>query len=306
MSRLAVLVGFLLVALGEAAMAQCGPGYSTRDRPKVKDAMLVNATWLAGHRRDSNLVVLHADRTPAVYDTAHVPGARLALLKEFVVDRDSLLTELPPVDHLVDFLRSRGVTDSSRVVIYGDVLVASRLWFTLDYLGMGDRAALLDGGLSAWLDAGNHADQSTPAAVKPGPLTARPRLDAVVDADWIRARLGDSSVALVDVRTPGEYRGEVEEAGVPRNGHLPGAVNLEWTGLLEDGLFKRPGSLRAMLWAVGASDGHQVVSVCRVGSRASLLYFVGRYLGFSTRMYDGSMNDWSRRGLPIVTGAAPR
>jgi thiosulfate/3-mercaptopyruvate sulfurtransferase len=296
----------LLLGVRAVPVATAVGSPATRERAMVTDSLLTTAADLARRTGDPALVILAVERQSAEYDSVRIPGARLVLMKDFVSDRDSLLTELPPVDRLRALLESRGVSDRSRIVLYGDLLAAARLWFTLDHLGLGERTALLDGGLKAWRAEGLPLERGPPEAVGPGRLTPSVRVDVVIDAEGIQARSGDPSLRLVDARTPEEYRGEVVEAGVPRSGHIPGATNLDWTTLVEDGFLRAPAALRALFRAAGVEEGTELVAVCRVGTRASVLYFVGRYLGLTTRLYDGSMNDWSRRGLPIVAGPASR
>jgi thiosulfate/3-mercaptopyruvate sulfurtransferase len=127
-----------------------------------------------------------------------------------------------------------------------------------------------------------------------------------VDADWVRAHLDDPEVALLDARAPDEYRGERTETDL-RPGHIPGAANLDWQTLLVDGRLRPRAELEAAFAAAGVSDGDEVVVYCRTGVRASVLYAVSRYLGHPTRLYDGSIADWSRRPeFPLVTGPRPR
>ncbi|MBL8986346.1 MAG: sulfurtransferase [Gemmatimonadetes bacterium] len=293
---------------GEVAHAQCGAAsyYARQRSAAVAESLLTNPGRLARRAADPDLVIMAVERQATGYDSVRIPGARLLLLRDFVVDRDSLITELPPVERLVEVLAARGVTDRSRIVLYGDLLAAARLWFTLDYLGLGERTALLDGGLAAWRAEGLPLERGRPGPVAPGGFTPTVRPDVLIGAAEIRNRSGDESLRIVDARAPEEYRGDVAEVGVSRNGHIPGATNLDWTTLLEDGWFRRPSSLRAQLLAAGVGEGKELIAVCRVGTRASVLYFAGRYLGVPTRLYDGSMNDWSRRGLPIATGPGPR
>jgi len=307
-----VATGVVLIAWATAAVpaaAQCGPGSylaKVKARP-VAESLLVSAPWLARHRTDPDLTILHVARSAAPYDSAHIPGARLVLLGEFTVDRDSILTELPPVETLVELLVSKGITNRGRIVLYGDLLGASRLWFTLDYLGLGNRAAILDGGLASWRGARLPLATKPPAPARRGVLTVHPRPEVVAQASWLKGHLADQKLVVLDARTPEEFRGEVAEDGIPRPGHIPGARNLDWTTTLEGGVFKSPATLRGMLAELGAPPGTELVALCRTGTRASLLYFIGRYLGYPTRLYDGSMNEWSRLpDLPIATGNESR
>ena len=264
----------------------------------------------AAGRIDSPLVILRVVRTGAA-DTARIPGSRDLAFDALVVERDGLPNELPPVVALDSVLESAGVGDRSRIVLYGEPLEAARAFFTLDALGHGEHAAVLDGGIAAWRAAGGAlAAAATQRAAARGRLTSRPDAGRVVDAAWVAARSGSPHIALIDARPPEEYRGDRPGAGVTRPGHIPGAGSLFWkTTLVSDSLprLKDVDSLRALFAAAGVKAGDTVVTYCRTGVQASHAYLVARQLGFPVRMYDGSFIDWSRRPtLPVTRGASPR
>lgn len=267
-----------------------------------RDSLLVSPAWLAERLDDPRVVVLQVERNPATYAEGHVPAARLVPFGRVVVERAGIPNELPAVAALDSLLEGVGVSATSRIIIVGEPLLAARLFFTLDYLGLGDRAALLDGGLPAWRAAGQPLTQAIPA-VTPGHLDLTPRPELVVDADWVRARLGDSTVALLDARPAAEYAGTPPGDGVPRGGHLPGAKNFFWRLALtspEPGRLKGAGEVAKLLARTGAAPGRTVVTYCRTGVQASYLYFVARTLGLQPRLYDGSFLEWSRRAeLPV-------
>src|SRR5579863_6653746 len=116
-------------------------------------SMLVSGDWLAQHLNDASVVLLHVG-SQRDYDAGHIPGARLVTLADIsVTDASGLRLELPPPVDLEKAFGRLGVGADSRVVVYAgteSVQSATRVWFTLDYLGAGDRAALLDGGLAFW------------------------------------------------------------------------------------------------------------------------------------------------------------
>ena len=128
------------------------------------------------------------------------------------------------------------------------------------------------------------------------------------DADWVAAHLDDPGVVLVDARPPDEFRGEAGNGDVARRGHIPTAQNLFWRDFFVDRDARRlrpAGELRAMFERAGAREDRTVVVYCRTGMQSSFAYFVSRYLGYRTKMYDGSYVDWSRREhLPVERGPA--
>jgi thiosulfate/3-mercaptopyruvate sulfurtransferase len=281
----------LLTALVAPLLAQSG-------NPSV----LVSTDWLAGHLRDESLVILHAG-SQKDYEAGHIPGARLVTLGDIsITDERGLTLELPPADALEAAFGRLGITEGARIVVYAgtaSVQSATRVWFTLDYLGFDDRAALLDGGLALW------RAQQRPLATEASQvvnttLTAHPNRDLIVDAQWIRTHLDDRKVQIVDARTP-EYFSGASAGMMPRAGHIPGARSVPYTTLFEkDGRLKPALALREMLNAPGGAQPALTVSYCHVGQQATVLYFVARYLGIDARLYDGSFQDWSRRSeLPV-------
>ena len=269
-------------------------------RPEWDEELLVSTDQLARRLNDGRTVVVHVGRDRAAYDAGHVPGARFLALSSIVTERGGIPNELPPADQLEAAFEGVGVGDGSRVVLYGDLagLAAARAFFTLDYLGKTD-AALLDGGLEQWR-AENRPTETAAPAERRGSLTVRLRPDVLVDADYIRANLGnDSTLVLVDARPPAEYSGETPGEGITRPGHIPGAHNIFWrTALVSDTdlRLRSPEVLAAAYTLADAAQRDTIVTYCRTGVQASHAYFVARYLRRRVRMYDGSMIDWSRRG----------
>lgn len=277
--------------------------------PDLNAEILVSAEQLAESLQDPELVVLHVARERSGYDAGHVPGARFLPLGAIVAERGGVPNELPPVARLDSVFESAGVGDDRRVVLYGDLdgLAAARAFFTLDYLGH-RRTAVLDGGLAAWRAEGRPVSREAPAPVAAASFTPAPQPQLVVDAAWVRAHLDSAGVALLDARPAAEYTGETPGDGITRPGHIPGAENLFWRNTLLSGqrpVLRTPAVLRGMFRLAGVESGDTVVTYCRSGVQASHLYFVSRYLGYPTRMYDGSFLDWNRRaGFPVVRGAA--
>jgi thiosulfate/3-mercaptopyruvate sulfurtransferase len=263
---------------------------------------IASVSWLAGNLMDPKLVVVQVGRSRAAYDSAHVAGARYLDFGQYTTSRDGIAVELPDPARLAEVLGGLGIDDGSRVVIYGDLLAAARLWFTLDWLGHGSKAAVLDGGLDAWRAAGHSMSTEAPAP-KPAKFTAAPDAGRVVDARWIQRSLPAGKPILLDARSAAEFSGEKQEEGVPRSGHIPGAKNLDWTSTVANGRFKPLAELLPLFEQAGLAPGDEVVTYCRTGTRSAVLHLLARALGFQARMYDGSMMDWSRQAdLPVETG----
>ena len=117
--------------------------------PAPRPELITTVAGLAGRLADSALVIVQVDRDPALYQDGHIPGARFLPLRAIVVERAGVPNELPEVAVLDSALAAVGIDAERQIVIYGEPLAAARLFFTLDYLGLGDQASLLDGGLAA-------------------------------------------------------------------------------------------------------------------------------------------------------------
>lgn len=292
---------FLVIATVGGLLAPAARAQDACGEREPPPGPLVTADWLKRHRTDSGLVILHVARNREAFDSAHVPGARLVTTGQFTVQNGDLITELPPEARLDSLFESLGIGDHSRIVIYGEIIPATRFFFTAEYLGLEGRVSIMNGGLEAWRGAGGPVTAFSAPPPARAVLTVRRTPGVLADAGYINAKRAMPNVLLLDARTEDEFDGTVLEEGVTRPGHIPGAVRLDWFSLMADGRFLGKGDLRQLFAAAGAAPGKEVITYCRVGSRASALYFAARVLGYSVRMYDGSMNDWSRRTeLPVV------
>ncbi len=299
MKSAAAAAAVAALVIGAVATALAQP-------PRVRDTMVVTTAWVAQHLKDADLVLLQIGEKKD-YDAAHVPGAQF-LPREAFAMRDAsanLTLQLPPVDTLVERFAALGVSDTSHVVLYFAtdwVTPAARAWMTLDYLGLGDRASIMDGGLPAWQAEQRPvtADVRAPSA---GRITPHPRADVIADLAFVQSHLRDPGTVVIDSRDPEFFAGE-KPGMMPRAGRIPGARSVPFSSLVtDDNKLKDPAALRALLRDQGVTEGKSLVTYCHIGQQASLDYFVARYLGYPVRLYDGSFEEWSRHTeLPVATG----
>jgi len=271
------------------------------------ESLIVSTSWLAQHLNDPGLVLLQIGEKDE-YLASHIPRAQFITLSEISTPRGEGLTlELPPVEQLKAAFERVGVTDNSRIVLYFSkdwVTPTARVFLTLDYLGLGQKTSILDGGLIAWKGEGRPVTNEIIAA-KSGKITSRPRKEIIVDASWVNANSNKAGAKILDARLPKFYSG-AEAGRMPRAGHIPNAKNIPFSTLVDDtNKLKSVAALRQLFEEAGVQKGDSVTAYCHVGQTASLLYFVARYLGYDAHLYDGSFEDWSRRPELLVEKTDP-
>lgn len=265
---------------------------------------IVTTSWVHERLKDPRLVLFQVgDRKE--YDSLHLPGAQHLPVRDFAKPyvEGSLVLELPEPSALDSTLEARGVTDSSIIVIYPGkdwFSPSARIYLTLEWFGLGGRAYLMDGGMQAWAGEGKPLTAET-LKVAPGSVTPRVRDDVVVTKDWLRARLDDPKVSILDARTANFYTGQ-DTGNASRPGHIPGAKNLPFDSLVDStGRYKKPDEVKVLFAAGGMADGKTAVSYCHVGQQASLVWLMARFAGYDARMYDGSFQEWTRDpDAPVV------
>ena len=273
--------------------------------PKLRPEMLVTTAWLAENLSEPDVIVLCINSTPEFYSKGHIPGARQIKLEDIAVTRDGIPNELAPVETLQHVFQAAGVSNSSRVVLYGERfnLLAARAYFTLDYLGVAARVALLDGGLEKWTAERRALSTEIPQA-KTTTLVVSPRPEILVDTKAMRelSQKKPGSVTLVDARPTKEFTGEQLSEDVAKAGHIPGAKGLYWMDMLvsrQNPVLKPEAELRRMYSELNAKTDQPLVTYCRTGMQSSFDYFVAKYLGYDPSMYDASFFEWSKNDLPV-------
>jgi thiosulfate/3-mercaptopyruvate sulfurtransferase len=296
MRKVAFFTAFLAAALPSFA-APCG-GHGTRA------TMLVTAKWLADHLNDPDLVILAVGQK-SEFDAGHIPGAQFVAYNSIVLpptpDRANS-AELPPMADLAKAFAALGVSNDSRIVLYmtkDAISLTTRVYLTLDAMGLGPQASLLDGGFPEWQREGRPVTTEirTP---KPARIEPCAQSDVITDVNYVKSNLRKPGVGIIDARTKNFYTGETPGRNM-RPGRIPGAVSVPYVTLLDDtGKFRSPEAMAKQLGDAGIKKGDRVVSYCHIGQQATVVYFAARYLGYDARMYDGSFEEWSRMPeLPV-------
>lgn len=276
---------------------------------------LVDVDWLAEHLGEPGLVILDASMAPPGTDDPlpeqGIPGAvRFDIDGRF--SRQSTADGLGPVGvhdmpAPADFereLRAIGLRAGDRVVAYdaAGLFSAARAWWMLRAAGID--AAVLDGGLPAWIAAGHALDPVAETTGTEGDVTVRWDASAFVDADVTAAALTSGTAAVLDARSHPRFSGEEPDPreGV-RAGHMPGAVSLHYASLAPEGHVLPLEQLAARLRE--AAGDQPIIASCGSGVTAAVLALAATLTGREATVYDGSWSEWGRddSGRPVVTGA---
>ncbi len=274
--------------------------------------VLVTTDWLAEHLNDDNIVVAEVDENPDLYDEGHIAGAVKLHWRDDLqdpVERD--LVDKPTFERLMS---ERGIANDATLVVYGDKnnwFAAYAYWYLKIY-GHGD-VRILDGGRQKWADEGREFTTETPQP-RQADYNASERDESIrTYRDAVRAQIGEQTKALVDVRSPQEYAGDLiappgyEQEGAQRAGHIPTAASIPWaTAVRDDGTFKSADELRELYEGKGVTPEKEVTAYCRIGERSAHTWFVLReLLGYEqVKNYDGSWTEWGNLvDVPIEKGS---
>jgi thiosulfate/3-mercaptopyruvate sulfurtransferase len=273
--------------------------------------VLVTTEWLAEHLNDEGVVVAEVDENPDVYDEGHIPGSIKLHWRDDLqdpVERD--LVEREVFERL---LGERGISNETALVLYGDRnnwFAAYAYWYLKIY-GHED-VRILDGGRQKWIDEGRELTADVPSP-QPARYQAKERDESIrAYRDAVRDGIGADERALVDVRSPQEYAGDLiappgyEQEGAQRGGHIPTAQSIPWAqAVRDDGTFKPADELRKLYQDKGVGPEKEVTAYCRIGERSAHTWFVLReLLGYETvKNYDGSWTEWGNLvDVPIEKG----
>ena len=283
------------------------------DPNSFPDSPVVSPQWL--HQHIDNVEVVPVDCRFALadlelgdrqYAESHIPGARYLNLDRDLsapVERHGGRHPLPDPAKLAAKLGEIGIASGKTLVVaYDDsrFAFAARLWWLLRYLGH-DRAAVLDGGLAAWQQAGYPVTAAVPVAT-PATFVPDVRSHWVADLEAVKQRKEKAGVVLVDSRDGDRYRGDREPID-PVAGRIPGAVNLPWKEVTgEGGALRSPEELRQR-WQP-ASEAEEIIVYCGSGVTACTNLLSLAVAGIDTgKLYAGSWSDWcSYPENPVATG----
>jgi len=289
-SRL-ILSLLLILALNKAVTAH---GFVTTGYPNSE--LLVDVEWLKANLHAEELHII--DMRSEGFEDGHIPGA------VNIPGTGALVDQQNEIEHfLVDarqfekIMGEIGINEQASVVIYdeGDSRGSARLFYALEYYGHQGKQRILNGGFKAWEFFNGPVNQGSAAFVSPVTYHSNTQEDLVCDISYLRENLNAEHIVVFDARTPEEFRGENRLAA--QAGHIPGAVNIEWSRSLQDGdipFFKPAEEIAEMLLEHGITPDKEVIPHCHSNVRGSHVYFTLRLMGYdSVRPYEGS---WSEYG----------
>lgn len=291
------------VVCGAALALSLVPAATRAETPR--DAMLVSTAWLAQHLNDPKLVLFHVGDEKE-YPPEHIRGARFLSLHAITSDGmepGALALEMPPPEKLHAQLEAIGISDDSRIIVYGAkdwISPPTRAIFTFLYAGL-ENVSMLDGGLEAWKREGREVTAAIPTATT-GQLSSLKLKPMLADAAFVQAHVKTPGFVVIDARDASFYDGVQKGGRVEHHmaGHIPGSKSVPYQEVNGDDLKLKPAAeLEAIFARAGVKPGDTVIGYCHIGQQATAMLFAARSLGHPVRLYDGSYEDWARRGLPV-------
>ena len=266
--------------------------------------MLVSAEWLNEHRNDPEVKIIEAPWKPEGYARAHIEGALLLPWHPYLKTKDESGERSPhliaPEDYS-EIVNELGVKRKERLIVYDEYhgLFATRFWWVFQCYGF-TNVSVLNGGWQDWLEKG-YPISAKPETVEPGSdIEISLSKQRIIEIEELKIRLEGSDLQIWDARRNAEYVG-TEETSNRRVGHIPGAINLNWTDLLEEPAFeggsrkiKEIDELRRLFDQAGFQMDRTIACHCQASVRGAFVSFVLEMLGHRDhRVYDAAMAEWA-------------
>lgn len=275
----------------------------TEEVYNVNEPIVVSTGWLSERIGEEGIVAVDV-RAPYFFGQAHIPGA-VNLPPFFLRGQDG---GPPPPDDFARRLGDLGLTPDTHIVAYdeGGSPAAAGLYWVLRYYRH-PRVSVLDGGITRWRHEGRDWEYSVRIPTPGRYAIGQADPDLYAEREDVLAAVDDPDRIVLDVRAPAEFLGL--QASAKRNGHVPGAINFEWSNALQpdaDGLpVLRPlDDVRALLTQAGVSEDKEVIVHCQSGGRSAYAFMVLDALGYPrVRHYSRGWQEWgNREDTPVEEG----
>jgi len=272
---------------------------------------IVSVQWLKENLAAENLIIFDASMKPIVpvanatpESPVYIPGALRFDFDDILTDHNTSLPHMMPgAEFFQEEMQKMGVNQDSAIVVYDKdgIYSSPRAWWMLRAMGH-DSVAVLDGGLPAWIQAG-YGTVPTPATPRGrGDFVSRPQGGLFVDSRFVLQALADPTYSVIDARSAGRFKGqEPEPRPGLRGGHMPNAVNIPHTSVLENGRLSSKSKLRSIFEQY--KDKKMIFS-CGSGVTSCVVALAAEQAGYKNlAVYDGSWTEWGApdSGLPVTT-----
>lgn len=283
-------------------------GFTSVPQASEKTAgALIDTAWLAANK-DPNLVVLDVRKPQEMdkYLAGHIPGARFvawdAVRREKTIGKLKLSYAMPSPRQFEEIAQAAGITKNSFVVVSSDwssvsnATLATRLYLTLQYYGVD--SAVLNGGTTKWIAENKPLEKEAPK-VKKSKFKAKVSQPSLIltATDVEKAMMNDKNLLLLDGRAPEFYRGEKKKDYVAALGHIPGAVNVNGSVILDKntGMLKDAETLKKIFADAGVTPDKRIIAYCDSGHLSTGAWFVlTKVLGYKqVQMFDNSLHEWT-------------
>jgi thiosulfate/3-mercaptopyruvate sulfurtransferase len=263
--------------------------------------LLIEPDTLEASLHHDNILIVDMNKAET-YLKIHIPGAVQLDYLRIIDSRRPVMGLVPDDATLTALFSSLGIDADTHVIAYDDEGGgrAARLLWTLEVAGH-RRISLLNGGLHSWANEGHPLDR-TPVPPTAKTFHVNRNNTPSADSSYIREQLNNADCRLLDVRSPEEYSGLKRFA--ERGGHIPGAVNLNWTEAIDinrNMRFKSDEALQSILTPLGITPDREVIVYCQTHHRSAHSYMVLKHLGYERiKGYPGSWSDWGNNPeLPV-------
>lgn len=259
-------------------------------RPGLK---VVDGSWyLPGMNRDGR----------AEFLAGHIPGAVYFDIDDIADHSDDLPHTLPSNEDFAAKVGALGLSNGDQIIVYdgAGLFSAPRVRWMLQKYGA-PQVAILEGGLARW-NAEKRPLEGGPAAPHRETFIAQLDRASAIWMDEVAAALRSGAAQVADARSKPRFDGSAPEPRPIPAGHMPGAVNLPASDLMEGGRLKPVDELKRIVAAAGIDPRRPVIASCGSGVSATIINLAFETAGYpEPRLYDGSWTEWASKGMPVET-----